>query len=75
MGAVDAALDEACSRIQDVLGITTGDRASLFFSGSRLRDQLADELGRYTLFELSHRAQDLEEEAAHAHDPARPRAD
>lgn len=46
------ALNEACRHIQDVIGVETGDLASMFFSGKN-QDLIQEILSRYIQSELT----------------------
>lgn len=46
------ALNAAVRHIQDNIGVTTGDRAGLFFTG-QYGDEITKRLRQYTVYELN----------------------
>ena len=54
------ALHEACRHIQDVLGVTTGDTAGLFFCGQQ-EDEIHAILCRYIDVELMFKTSETEQ--------------
>ena len=52
------ALNEACRHIQDVIGVETGDLASMFFSGKN-QDLIQEILSRYIESELTFKNPEL----------------
>lgn len=49
---VDDALEAAVRHIQDAIGVTTGDRAALFFTG-KYAEEITRRLRQYTIYELN----------------------
>lgn len=52
------ALNEACRHIQDVIGVETGNLASMFFSGKN-QDLIQEILSRYIQSELTFKNPEL----------------
>lgn len=54
----EEALNEACRHIQDVIGVESGDLASMFFCGKR-EDLIQEILSRYIESELTFKNPEL----------------
>lgn len=54
----EEALNEACRHIQDVIGVESGDLASMFFSGKN-QDLIQEILSRYIESELTFKNPEL----------------